>query len=716
MPDPRPIGVFDSGVGGLTVLREIVRRSPAESTIYLGDNARAPYGVRSDDEVLAFSAQSLDRLAERDVKAIVVACNTSTAVAIGALRRRYDLPILGVIRPGASAAALATRNRRVGVIATPGDDPLPRLFRGDQGREPGDRGLRARDADARAAGRGRRAGRADRRSRRGRLPGAAARRARRGRRVDLPAAAGRHDRHAPPRLHPLPAAAGAHRGDRRGPRRDRRFGDGDGVGAGRAPEHQRARGRGTGRVGEGGPTNGADAAHGATPAARPPSRRAISSSRPAIRPRSTPSPAGCSGRPSRRWSRSTSRWRPDERPTRPIGRPAGLARRPGVAGRVPDRVGAGGGRDGRRPACRAVGSQGRPDRLAGGRAHRHQPAAQRPRHPRCGRAASGRAGLRGGDGPDRAGPDGGARQPLAGGRRAVGCGRPGGLGARQHRLVRVADVEAREGPARPGHAARRRPRQGDRRAGQSLGLHPPARVPARVHGQPRPRPVRPGPPVHRSRAGQAALRRGEHPGHGTCAGRPARPVPDVDRPPRDDPRLRVRGAPVAPAVPGRSARAPADAVRQGRPRAGPRSAPRAGPVDPRRGRRRALDRTDDGTRAEGALPRDAGRHEPARGVQRLRHGRGRARPGAGRRPDQPAVPRAPDEADAVREVDAPDHRHGPQARAVPQGRAVRAGPSPSAAGRPRCRRLWAGPETLPRDGEIEAPDRWIARVLDGPAG
>jgi len=119
MSDPRPIGVFDSGVGGLTVLREIIRRSPGESTLYLGDNARAPYGVRSDEEVLEFSTQSLDRLAERDVKAIVVACNTSTAVAIGALRRRYDLPILGVIRPGASAAALATRNRRVGVIATP---------------------------------------------------------------------------------------------------------------------------------------------------------------------------------------------------------------------------------------------------------------------------------------------------------------------------------------------------------------------------------------------------------------------------------------------------------------------------------------------------------------------------------------------------------------------------------------------------------------------
>ena len=119
MSDPRPIGVFDSGVGGLTVLREILRRTPAESTIYLGDNARAPYGVRPDDEVLAFSTQCLDALVERDVKALVVACNTSTAVALTVLRRRYDLPVLGVIRPGASAAALSTRERRVGVIATP---------------------------------------------------------------------------------------------------------------------------------------------------------------------------------------------------------------------------------------------------------------------------------------------------------------------------------------------------------------------------------------------------------------------------------------------------------------------------------------------------------------------------------------------------------------------------------------------------------------------
>jgi glutamate racemase len=119
LSDPRPIGVFDSGVGGLTVLREILRRSPSESTIYLGDNERAPYGTRSDDEVRSFSTESLDALVERDVKAIVVACNTSTAIALDDFRRRYELPILGVVRPGAVTAALTTRNRRVGVIATP---------------------------------------------------------------------------------------------------------------------------------------------------------------------------------------------------------------------------------------------------------------------------------------------------------------------------------------------------------------------------------------------------------------------------------------------------------------------------------------------------------------------------------------------------------------------------------------------------------------------
>ena len=96
--DPRPVGFFDSGVGGLTVLREVLRRLPAESTVYLGDNERTPYGPRPDDEVVRFSAECLDELAARDVKAIVVACNTASAVALDHLRRRYAVPILGVDR------------------------------------------------------------------------------------------------------------------------------------------------------------------------------------------------------------------------------------------------------------------------------------------------------------------------------------------------------------------------------------------------------------------------------------------------------------------------------------------------------------------------------------------------------------------------------------------------------------------------------------------
>ena len=118
MPDARPIGLFDSGVGGLTVLREVMRRLPSESTIYLGDNARAPYGPRQDDEVIRYSSECLDHLAGLDVKAIVVACNTASAVALPELRRRARVPVLGVVRPGATAAALATRSGRVGVIAT----------------------------------------------------------------------------------------------------------------------------------------------------------------------------------------------------------------------------------------------------------------------------------------------------------------------------------------------------------------------------------------------------------------------------------------------------------------------------------------------------------------------------------------------------------------------------------------------------------------------
>ena len=241
MTDPRPIGVFDSGVGGLTVLREILRRTPGESTIYFGDNARAPYGVRPDEEVRTFSTESIDALVERDVKAVVVACNTSTAVALGDLRRRYDLPILGVIRPGATSAALATRNRRVGVIGTPATIRSHAYFSAIKDENPADRGLRARDADVRAHGRGRPARRRGGRGRGSRRARAAPRRTRCGRRVHLPAPAVRPDRHAPAGLHALPAAARRDRGGDGGGDRDRRFGLRDGVGARRAPVDQRAR-------------------------------------------------------------------------------------------------------------------------------------------------------------------------------------------------------------------------------------------------------------------------------------------------------------------------------------------------------------------------------------------------------------------------------------------------------------------------------------------
>ena len=118
--DPRPIGVFDSGVGGLTVLAELNRRLPAESTVYLGDNARAPYGPRPADEVRHFTVEAVDWLLRQDVKLLVLACNTATARALPLVRERSAVPVLGVVRPGAVAAAAATRSRRVGVIATAG--------------------------------------------------------------------------------------------------------------------------------------------------------------------------------------------------------------------------------------------------------------------------------------------------------------------------------------------------------------------------------------------------------------------------------------------------------------------------------------------------------------------------------------------------------------------------------------------------------------------
>ena len=115
-----PIGVFDSGIGGLTVVRELMRQLPNESIIYFGDTARVPYGPKSPDTVLRYSREIVNFLKGEGVKAVVVACNTATAHALPALREENELPIIGVIEPGSRAAARATRSQRVGVIGTQG--------------------------------------------------------------------------------------------------------------------------------------------------------------------------------------------------------------------------------------------------------------------------------------------------------------------------------------------------------------------------------------------------------------------------------------------------------------------------------------------------------------------------------------------------------------------------------------------------------------------
>jgi glutamate racemase len=115
-----PIGVFDSGVGGLTVVHELVRRLPAESIIYFGDTARVPYGPKSAETVRRYSREASAYLAWRGVKALVVACNTATAHAYEELRSTLRIPVIGVIQPGARAAAQTTTSQRVGVIGTAG--------------------------------------------------------------------------------------------------------------------------------------------------------------------------------------------------------------------------------------------------------------------------------------------------------------------------------------------------------------------------------------------------------------------------------------------------------------------------------------------------------------------------------------------------------------------------------------------------------------------
>jgi len=115
-----PIGVFDSGLGGLTVVRELVRSLPGESIVYLGDTARCPYGPRDRSEVREFVLQIGAWLSARPVKLIVVACNTATAAGLALAQKAFDVPVVGVVEPGARAAVMATTNRRVGVIGTVG--------------------------------------------------------------------------------------------------------------------------------------------------------------------------------------------------------------------------------------------------------------------------------------------------------------------------------------------------------------------------------------------------------------------------------------------------------------------------------------------------------------------------------------------------------------------------------------------------------------------
>lgn len=115
-----PIGVFDSGVGGLTVVREIMRQIPKERIVYFGDTARVPYGSKSKETVTKYSRQILRFLKTQNVKAIVIACNTASAYALETLEKEIDIPIIGVVKPGAKTATEATRNGKIGVIATEG--------------------------------------------------------------------------------------------------------------------------------------------------------------------------------------------------------------------------------------------------------------------------------------------------------------------------------------------------------------------------------------------------------------------------------------------------------------------------------------------------------------------------------------------------------------------------------------------------------------------
>ena len=113
-----PIGVFDSGVGGLTVARELFKIVPSEDVVYFGDVGRYPYGIRSKEIITKFTIQDIQFLLEQDVKFIICACNTASSVALDDISKNYTVPMIGVIRPGAEAAVKVTKNGRIGVIGT----------------------------------------------------------------------------------------------------------------------------------------------------------------------------------------------------------------------------------------------------------------------------------------------------------------------------------------------------------------------------------------------------------------------------------------------------------------------------------------------------------------------------------------------------------------------------------------------------------------------
>lgn len=116
--DNRPIGVFDSGLGGLTVLKEIMSSMPGESIVYFGDNGRAPYGNKSKETVLKYTFQDIRFLLNQDIKMIVIACNTASACSIKQVKNTFDIPVIEVIEPGSTAAVRETKNNKVGVIGT----------------------------------------------------------------------------------------------------------------------------------------------------------------------------------------------------------------------------------------------------------------------------------------------------------------------------------------------------------------------------------------------------------------------------------------------------------------------------------------------------------------------------------------------------------------------------------------------------------------------